>query len=335
VNATGPALDAPATLRYTLFDTALTSEHEFENRLAPARPGAREGLSFRYVATDPLEPGWDEAPAAYRSPLSVDGDHGFLDIFELDAVTVLRFGGVASFFVTADRIVCRLLDPEYAFMVELHFLGFVMAYWLEMRGHPAMHAAAVVHDDVAIGFLSSNKGGKTSLAATFLRRGHALLSDDIVALDVADDAVWARPSYPQMRMWPEQVAHFFGDVELELVHPRMEKRRVPLGDGFGAFCEQRMPLACLYVPERADVDEPVVATLGPAQAVFALARYAFLDELLPHLRLQRNRLTLTASIARRVPVRRLVYPDGLEHLDRVADFIREDVTTLGRAARGG
>ena len=60
-----------------------------------------------------------------------------------------------------------------------------------------------------------------------------------------------------MRMWPDEAQHFLGHYrDLEIVHPQLDKRRVVVGsEGFGTFCAEARPLACIYIPERRDPAE--------------------------------------------------------------------------------
>ena len=322
---------------WSLYGVRLRSEHRFVNNVlredrAPAP--SEDTVRFTYVAEAPLPPGWERTPPAHASSAMIDDDTSFLYVIDVGDCTVLRFSEVVDFFVWTDRILCRLLDPEYRFMVELHLLGFVMAYWLERRGILALHAAAVAVHGHAIGFLATNAGGKSSLAASLMRDGHPLLSDDILPVERGGRRPLARPSYPQMRMWPETARHFVGTTALAQVHPRLEKRRVPVGhQGFGRFERNAQPLAVLYLPERAEDGGVMFSDVPFGEAVFALERYAFLAPMLTDTGLQRHRFSTVATVAARVPLRRVSYPSGLDRLPEVAMSIVADATvTIERAA---
>jgi hypothetical protein len=211
----------PGERRWTLYGLVVTTPHRFVNRLVET--DAPADLWIRPVTAPPLAPGWDATPPGYRSPAMIDERQHFLDLIVTPAGTVFRFTEVVDFFVLDDGIAYQLHDPHYAHMVELHLLGFVLAYWLERSGWPSLHASSVVVDGHAIAFLSRHGGGKTSLAATMVSRGYPLLSDDLLALTPAADGFLARPGYPQMRMWPEQARHFVGREDLEQVHPSLDE----------------------------------------------------------------------------------------------------------------
>ncbi|MEF8797069.1 MAG: hypothetical protein V5A48_11490, partial [Salinivenus sp.] len=153
-----------------------------------------------------------------------------------------------------------------------------------------------------------------------------LLTDDILVLDPERETVVGRPSYPQMRMWPEQARHFVGDrtEALPRVVPHLSKRRVPVGpEGFGTFRDTAAPLTHLFLPEyRSDVEDVRIDPLPPQEAVAALLQHAFLPNTVEDLGLADRRLPVLTALADQAQVARLVYPEGAEHLPAVAETLR-------------
>lgn len=106
-----------------------------------------------------------------------------------------------------------------------------------LRGFELLHASAIMTERGLIALVARTGGGKSSLAAEFLRRGAGLFSDDIVALDTRGADVVAYPGPPLMNLPgaldPQQaggghIVAAFGDerwVELE----RAEVAATPLG----------------------------------------------------------------------------------------------------------
>ncbi len=321
----------PGERRWSIYGLVVTTPHPFANRLAAT--DAPADLWIRPVAAPPLPTGWDEAAPGYRSPAMIDDHQHFLDVIVTPHATVFRFTEVVDFFVLEDGIAYQLHDDAYDYMVELHLLGFVLAYWLERAGWPALHASSVVVDERAIAFLSSHGGGKTSLAATMLQRGYPLGSDDIVALTPAPAGFLARPGYPQMRMWPEQARHFVGHDALEQVHPGLTKRRVPVGAaGFGTFDGPLRPLTALYLPARQDGGAITFETMPPAQALFQLVRHTFLVGIVEGAGLAARRFATLAEVVGRVPLRVVRYPNGLDLLPEVVERIADDARALARGS---
>jgi len=255
---------------------------------------------------------------------------------------VLRFTEAADLYIWPQEIVCHLLDPAYDHMVEIYLLGLALSLWLELQGIPALHASAVVVEDRAVGFLATNSGGKSSLAAALMQAGYPLLTDDILPIERRQDTFWGRPGYPQMRMWPDQAQHFLGYYEdLDIVHPAYTKRRVPVGDdGLGVFCHVPQPLACLYIPERRDPDaretqEVEIKPILGAEALTALLGQSFALHIVEALGLQASRFRFFASLASQVPMRRLAYPEGSDQLPRVRRAILDDLLGLSSSRRWG
>ncbi|MFH1178011.1 MAG: hypothetical protein V1750_11440 [Acidobacteriota bacterium] len=217
-------------------------------------------------------------------------------------------------------------------LVELRLLGPVLAFWLEaFRGTPALHASAVAAGASAAVFLADRHQGKSSLAAALMRRGLALLTDDIVAVTTEAGAAMVHPGYPQMRMWPAEAQHFVGRAEgLLRVLPAVEKLRVPVGvGGFGEFHPHPLPLGRLYLPARQDGggarDRVKVEPVPPAQALIELVRGSFSARILAALKREGGRLEALARVVQCVQVRRLSYPAGIERLNEVAEAILKDL----------
>ena len=311
-------------MRYRLFGIILETEFAFATPLATGT--GEPDLVFALVPEAPFTE-WRNSPPLYESLHTLpDGRRGTY-LYRHGSCDVLRFTGIAHFYLWPDRIACQLLDPAFDYGVEIFFLGAVMALWLERRGVLALHASAAVVDGGAVAFLASNEGGKTTLAAGMMQRGHALHSDDVVAVTQPGGAATAHAGYPQMRMWPDQARRFVADtIRLDPVHPRIEKLRVPLGRaGLGRFCGAPKPLRCIYLPERTGRGEIEFDTVPPGEAVFRIIQQSFVAELASAARLEAARLGRVAALVETVPVTRMTYPSGVDALPAVCEAIRADL----------
>jgi hypothetical protein len=248
-----------------------------------------------------------------------------VSVYPTGADYLLRFPLAGDFRLATDEIRYRPLpggDPQLG---EIYLLGTVLAFWLELHGRLALHASAVaVGEGVAV-FLGTNQGGKSSLAATLLQHGAALVTDDLLAVERQGDTWIGHATYPQMRLWPDQARHFYGDTAaLTRVTDEVEKLRVPVGGGFGAFQGSSLPLRTIYLPRRETAGEIRITPAGSQEALVELLRCSFLARMLEACGKQPGRLPLIASLVRSVPVRQLVYPSGVQHLPEVAEAILAD-----------
>src|SRR5947209_4441724 len=158
-----------------------------------------------------LKPG-EAARPLYTSRIYAKDGVNLGSLYEEPDGALFHFPRAGDFRVRPDRIEAYLPEREGG-LGELCFLGPVLSYWFELRGLPTLHASAVSVDGRAVVFAARHGGGKSGLAATMIQAGAALLADDLVVLEEVEDCWAVRPSYPMMRMWPDEVEHFLGRYE--------------------------------------------------------------------------------------------------------------------------
>ena len=314
---------------YRVYGLTLLSDYPFASR--QVRSTDRSDLSFSCVADAPLAGDWERDPPAYISPYRTEHGDSWLRVHRLGPCDVLRVTRIADYYLWPKRIICHVLDAALHYLIEIPLLGRVLPFWLEREGIPTLHASAVVVAGRAAAFLSAKKGGKSALVAALMQAGHSLLTDDVLPIESSPGTFLGRPGYPTMRMWPDEAQHFIGHYEdLELVQPALSKRRVPIGtDTFGSFCDEPRPLACIYLPERRQPEEGAseiqITPVSPRDGVIELVRYSFVAQIVEPLGWQSQRLPLFAQLARQVPMRRVAYPSGFQHLPYVREAILADI----------
>jgi len=316
---------------YRLYGLAFESNFPFAAQLPSTHTPA--DLRFTCLDTAPFGAGELQGPPVYTSHLQNALGQSICSFYCLPEFDLLRFPGTGDFYLGCDQIVCQPTDPDNLEGVELYFLGAVLSCWLERSGVPCLHSSAVVADGGAVGFLSFNGGGKSSLGAAMVQGGCPLLTDDVLAVESNPEGFSGRHGYPQMRLWPTEADHFWGPAaSLARVHPDTPKVIVPVGNGgFGAFEDSERPLTRFYLPMRRPPSDHEAAvefeTLSRRDALIEFVRHSFVASLAEAAGWQARRLDFFARLAAAVPVKRLIYPSGLEHLPRVRDAILADLET--------
>ena len=314
------------TKTYRIFGFNLASNFTFTHTLTLTT--GQPDLLFLIVNEKPVEQIWEQTSPVFPGVNEPDlGVH----FYPQAGFDVLHFPGSGDFYIWSDKVLCHPTGPVDATQLEIDFLGTVFSFWLERQGLLALHASAVViPQGGAVAFLATSQGGKSSLAAAFLHQGYGLLTDDILPVDWAEDALTGRPGYAQMRLWPDQANYFLGRHEdLERVHPAVTKRRLPLlPEGWGNFCDHPQPLTCLYLPERRDPEAwgpgiDIVPVPQP-EAVIELIRQSFAAPILQAMGILPERLMKVSQLVQRVSVRRLIYPNGMAYLPEVCRAIEAD-----------
>jgi hypothetical protein len=325
--------------RYRLFGRVLETEQSFGHRLIQC-----EGVpDFRFrVETDLRCPAETCGRSIFVSSAKAD-TAPWLEAFATESGHLLRFAGLGSFDIGSTAISWypvsgSISSPEAETAwerpteMEILFLGNVLALWLEQRGALCLHGSAVQTGFDGVAFLGFNRAGKTTLATEFLATGEELITDDLLVVERSITGTFvAQPSYPQIRLWPVGVAHFVGaGADPPKIHPRLDKRRIEITpSGLGSLALAATPLRALVLPQRSDDTEGIALTrLFPREATIELVRHSFLGALGEAVIGVDRRFDRLVAIAARVPVFRLVYPNGLEHLPRVREAILKQLSAL-------
>jgi hypothetical protein len=184
-----------------------------------------------------------------------------------------------------------------------YLLGPVCGLLLRLRGVTCLHASAVRIGAGAVLVCGPAGAGKSTTAAALAARGHAVLADDVCALDETPSGVHVRPAYPQLRLWPDAARALYGEAaELPALTPNWDKRYLDLSGLPGAFLDRPLPVSAVYVlagreTERAPRLEPVSA----GERVMALVANTYMGWL-PDVAAQGRDLARYGRMARGVPV---------------------------------
>jgi hypothetical protein len=167
------------------------------------------------------------------------------------------------------------------------------------------------------------------MAATFLRRGAALLTDDALPLLVGDDGIYAVPGPPIMKLWSETAQHALEVVdELPNLMAASEKKLLALSERY-PLAPAPVRVRALYLLDRYDpvargYTNVAVQRLSLRESLLALTVYtSHRDYLLPSD--EAPFLPIYARLATQAAVRTLTYPHGFDYQDAVHTQILADL----------
>ena len=254
-------------------------------------------------------------PAALPSPIIVKRSFGEV----APGAFLLAVDGVARYLVTNGRDV--LVEPcgGNDYDLGVFFTGSVFAALLQQRGVVTLHASAIETEAGAVLFTGRPETGKSSLLGAFVRRGYAMLADDVVGvvLDAAGRAV-ALPAFPSMKLWADTLQALAWQGQ-ERVRPELEKYIVPI-ERFRAAPLAMRAVFALEVHDRDGIE------VRPVQAADA---FPWHWKSIHRKRVARGHgqwpasLHTVAAMARDVPVVRVARPAHPFRLDELADRIDE------------
>jgi len=311
--------------KYSLFGLTIATDFNFVSKLSEGHH--KPDIYFKVVQKPPIDFSTDNE--ILDDPISTNKSlKGKFYFYKLKKWDLLRFTGYSDFYINDKQIICHLHLEEYNHLIEIQLLGIVMSYWLERHGIPTIHASGVNVDKNTVAFLSSNKGGKTSIAASLMQKGYPLITDDIMPLELDDDNIFCRPGYPTMRMWPDEAEYFLGHSDdLPLVHPELSKRRIFVGsNAFGKFNNHKSELKCIYIPKRiSEITEIEINPVSPVEGILELVKHSFSPYLVEEMGWQPRRLEKFARIIQKIPVKQLIYPSGYRYLPKLCEAILDDI----------
>jgi hypothetical protein len=232
-------------------------------------------------------------------------------------------GGLAATVVPlADSTPEQVLDTYYRTVLPMA---------LQFHGREVLHASAVVVPQGVLALCAVSETGKSTLAFALARRGYPLYADDAVVFELREGQPLSSRIPFKIRLRRPSADHFGTEP----------KERVLVGGGPApeARQEQDLPLAAVFVLERSAPDERVTAGIssrgdpGAIVAVERLAAAVAFQAVLPHaycfsLRDPRRKALMMRQymgLADKVPVLRVRFRPGLEHLPAIVDEIARAV----------
>ncbi len=282
------------------------------------RPAGGAQIERRIVLR--LDPG--PAPEhAVRHRIAQNG-HTFLSAGSDRSRWFIRADELATFSIAKDdsEVVCHpeaTCDPT---VLPQTFVDRIVPHILDARGHMALHASAVAFAGLgAAGFLGGPGAGKSTLSAG-LCPPCTFVTDDCLAMVMADDTVTVHPSYPFARLHGVAADTLLTAESIDVVRTRTQKRRAPRA---AATSQQ---LLALYVLQRGD-GSPQITKMRSRDAIVELARHLYRVDPTDRVRLMQE-LERLERLARTVPVRGLRYPRRIELLGAVGDAIAADLEGL-------
>lgn len=210
-----------------------------------------------------------------------------------------------------------------------YLLGPVLGVMLRRRGVVCLHASAVSIQDRAVVFVGPPGAGKSTAAAACSQRGHAIVSDDIVALNERNGAFHVVAALPQVRLWPESVEMLYGGAEaLPRFNPTWDKRHLGSGDLGTRFENRSLVLGAVYVlGKRRSDPAPLVQPLRSQEALLSLLVDSYAAKTLDR-EMRAKEFEVLGNLAANVPIRRLYPHNDIGRIQDLCSVVEKDLSGL-------
>ncbi len=292
--------------------------------------GPTRACSLALVSADALEADWPDEEALVLRDLRDRSGRRLLTIEEHpDAGYRLDAPEYGCYLVAREgqRILCaprELADWEW----QAFLIGQVLPLAAVLNGLEAVHASAVALGDRVIGLIADSRGGKSSLAINLVRRGAALVADDVIALERAGERILVHPG-PTLASVRHAEADAIGPEALERLGTvvgrdehelRVAMEREP----------RTLPLAAVYFIERSE-EEPDSAVQALAPDPRLLLGNTFNGFVRTPARLV-GQLDLYAQLARVVPTFRAIVSPAVDAYGLAGSIRAHAVSVIEAAA---
>jgi hypothetical protein len=240
-----------------------------------------------------------------------------------DGSDYLCWPDLFEFIVSADgrRITCHASDRAEREALEMYLLGPVLSFALVKQGKEPLHASVVELNGRAVGFLGPSGQGKSTLAASLIRAGARLVTDDLLLVRSRGIALCASPGPQRVKLFPEAAdACDLSSRSSVAMNPATPKLIFEL-ESIERTVEP-VPLAALFVlGETARPGEPPHARRLPKQEAFiALVSAAFNGRVTGADRFERQ-FKAAESLSTRLPVWQLTYERKFSVLEDIRALV--------------
>jgi hypothetical protein len=219
--------------------------------------------------------------------------------------------------------------------VSTYLVGPVLGLLLRLRGVVCLHASAVALGDRAVAFVGSEGAGKSTTAAALAQRGHAVISDDVVALIEEEGRFSVLSAYPHLSLWPDSVKMLYGpDKTLPVLSPDWGKHLLSLTANHLKFEERSLPLGAIFIlGERSpDSRAPFLESMPHKEGLLSLVANSFATNLLDQ-EMRAHEFSLLGRVLSVVPIRRLRPQADAAQINRLCEAIEDACGSLSGQSR--
>jgi hypothetical protein len=318
---------------YLIFGLRVRSSHSLPGLQPAVEPIQQVDVSIRFGFSPPISKPQSATAEelVYVSSIRTQSGEPALRIWKIAAGGLLRmdYADGTQFWLNAQggEVWARWSEASSFEDAASYLLGPVFGYLLRLRGVTCLHASAVQCGGRAVAFIGAEGAGKSTTAAAMALRGHAVLSDDIVALAERDGDFYAMPAYPYLSLWRDSVDALYGaDANVSAFSANYSKRMLPLAERGLRFSEEPVVLDSIFLlgERSSDPAAPIVEEVEKRDALMALVGNTYANRLLGE-EMRAREFALLGRLVAAVPVRQLRAHQDASRINALCESIESEV----------
>jgi len=211
--------------------------------------------------------------------------------------------------------------------LRLFLLGSAFGALLHQRRLLVMHASTIQTARGAVLFVGDSGHGKSTLLAALVRRGYAMLADDVTAVTVdSPSGPVAFTSYPRLRLCADAAARLDYPVAgLPRVHSpgrvSVDKYVVPVTH----FCATPLPIHAVYTLNIHATPDIQLEPVNTVERFALVAANTYRPLFLEGLGLRKMHFHAAARLAKAVHIGRITRPASPYLIDELVDRLEGEL----------
>jgi hypothetical protein len=237
-------------------------------------------------------------------------------LFRLDSVGSYRVQ--EGRFITVERL-NNATDEE----IRLFLLGSAFGAMIQQRELLPFHGSTVVKNGNAYLIGGNSGAGKSSLAATLVKRGFSLLADDISVVQTASGKPVVCPGIPHLKLWEDVMIKLEEDVSrYPKVRPQILKYRKPASE---EFLNRSVPLHSIVILHSNNTAGFEIRPVKGVEKFNLLKNNTYRHQYLDGLEKTVQHFRMATELAGSCRVYQLKRPSSPLLLEELADYFVEEI----------
>jgi len=213
--------------------------------------------------------------------------------------------------------------------IRLFLFNTPLVALLLQRDEFLIHASVISTPKGAVAFAGHSGAGKSALAAAFHLAGYSILADDICLVRFSETgSPLVLPAFQRIYLWQDVINHLeIPLTSLIKARPGINKYGLPLANFPNP--NQVFPLRAIYTLSRVSAVYPRIENITGASKLIQLLTYQHCQRINRGLGVAKEVFTKAGQAARRVPVRRILFPTDKLRLNELRSLVEADLENQG------
>lgn len=232
---------------------------------------------------------------------------------------------VGEFFIhNGQEIVMNPLPGVDEALLRTVLLGPALCVLLRQRGLLVLHASCIEINHKGVAFMGGSGWGKSTLATAFHTQGYAVLTDDVMPIQMTPGQPLVFPAYPQFKICPEAAVSLGHDTKSLLpISQNASKLAYKISRGFQ---ENPLPLQRIYVLAKGSNHE--ITRLQPQEAFVDLVRHTRAISLITDPEFMASHLRLCTELIKNISFCRFTRKPSLTDLPELVRLVENDLAQI-------